>query len=133
LESLSYAAPPAVEILLSEDALYDFLNVLVSHERVPSNWAFCPIDVGGMMISAGGVKSALTISSVWRDTQSMRKSGNPEIRLFFSLTILSNVSGFAKSILISTLAAAPSALAQFIESAGPTDAPVRGFFFESHV
>lgn len=40
--------------------------------------------------------------------------------------MLSASSGLAISIVISTLAAAPSADAQFIESIGPTDALVRG-------
>jgi hypothetical protein len=131
LEASSYALPAAVAILLSEFSSYDFLKVEVSHESVPSNCAFCQIDVGGMMMRLGGVKSEFTSSSVWRDTQSMRKSGNPEIRLLFSLTILSNVSGFARSILISTLAAAPSAVAPFRERSGPADALVRGVFVES--
>ncbi len=60
----------------------------------------------------------------------MRNSGNHEIRLFFNLTILSAVSGFAISILISTLAAAPSALDQFIDRAGQMDVLVRGGLFD---
>ncbi len=45
--------------------------------------------------------------------------------------MLSNVSGFAKSSSNSTLAAAPSADAQFRERSGPADALVRGVFVES--
>ena len=84
-----------------------------------------------MIVNVGGVKSAVTSSSVCRDTQSMMKSGKPAIRLFLIFTILSNVSGFARSIPISTLAAAPSALAPFRERSGPPEVVlVHGFLVD---
>lgn len=83
-------------------------------------------------MSDGGVKNAFTNSSVCRETQSIIKSGKPEILLFLSLIILSAVSGFARSISISTLARAPSSVAQRNESAGhPLLVVLRGGFLES--
>ena len=76
------------------------------------------------------VKSLLVISSVCLETQSMINSGNPEILLLFTFTILPISKGFELSISISMAVPEEPGSPSFI--AGPqrlTDFPQRAEIF----
>jgi hypothetical protein len=100
------------------------LNVEVSHDNVPSYCIFCPIDVGGIIMRFGGVNKAFTNSSVWRETQSIIKSGNAEILLLLILIMSCSASGFAKSMDTSTQVRASLELAPLRERSGPLERAV---------
>jgi hypothetical protein len=76
-------------------------NLLKKSEKSPENGALGPNDFGGMMTIFGSVKSLFVSSSVWRVTQSMIYSGNPDMRRFWTFMISCTSRGFAVSIPIS--------------------------------
>lgn len=75
-------------------------NLSRNPSQSPLIAAFCQIFFGCTIIRFGGVKSLLVISSVCLDTQSIIKSGNQAIRLFFTFTIFPILNGFLRSISI---------------------------------
>lgn len=112
---------PAFAILFLNSSYHamirSFENRFIKSENEPSSVAFCPKLRGGTIIRLGGVRSLLVISSVWRATQSMINSGNPEIRRFFTLMIFPSENGLLESILISI--AVPSLCPSQRERSGP--------------